>query len=166
MPSEKILQEKQSVVSNLSDKLKNAVSGVLVDYKGISVAEDTKLRKDLREAGVVYSVEKNTMISLAIKDTALADISSVLEGTTALAISMDDAMAPARILGKYAENSKGKFSIKIGFIDGAVCSAEDVVALSKLPSREVLIAQVLGGFNAPITKLACVIKAIAEKQPA
>ena len=107
MPSQKILSEKQAYVAALHEKIKASVAGVVVDYKGINVADDTKLRKELREAGVEYAVVKNTMLRLALKDTGLEDMSSVLEGATALAISTDDPIAPARILNKYAAASKG-----------------------------------------------------------
>ena len=176
MPSEKVLLEKQQIVADLKEKLSSAAAGVIVDYKGITVAQDTKLRKDLREAGVDYMVVKNTLLGIAAKDVGLDDILPSLSGTTALAVSSDH-VAAAKILSKYADDSKGKFSVKCGFVDGGVIDANGVKALAKLPSREVLIAQVLGGFNAPITGFANVLNAnlrglvvalnaIAEKQSA
>lgn len=166
MPSEKVLETKKEIVTALEAKLKNAVAGVVVDYKGISVANDTKLRKELREAGVEYKVVKNTLLRFAAKDTGLADICSVLEGTTALAISNDDAVAPARILGKYAEGSKGKFTVKAGFVEGKAMSAAEVMTLSKLPGKEQLLCMLLSALNGNIRGLAVALNAIAEKEPA
>ena len=176
MPSEKVLLGKQQIVADLKEKLSAAAAGVIVDYNGITVAQDTKLRKDLREAGVEYMVVKNTLLGIAAKDVGLDDIIPSLNGTTALAVSSDH-VAAAKILSKYADESKGKFSVKCGFVDGGVIDADGVKALAKLPSREVLIAQVLGGFNAPISGFANVLNAnlrglvvalnaIAEKQSA
>lgn len=166
MPSEKVLETKKEIVTALEAKLKNAVAGVVVDYKGISVANDTKLRKELREAGVEYKVVKNTLLRFAAKDTGLADICSVLEGTTALAISNDDAVAPARILGKYAEGSRGKFTVKAGFVEGKAMSAAEVMTLSKLPGKEQLLCMLLSALNGNIRGLAVALNAIAEKEPA
>lgn len=158
MPSEKVLKEKQQLVADLSEKLKGAAAGVLVDYKGINVEDDTKLRKELREAGVEYSVVKNTMLRFAAKEAGLEELSSVLEGTTALAVSAEDPVAAAKILSGYAEKSDN-FSIKLGFVDGKVIDVAGVEALAKLPSKEVLVAQVLGGLNAPISGFANVLNA-------
>lgn len=166
MPSEKVLQSKKEIVAALAEKFQRCPAAVLVDYKGITVDQDTKLRKELREAGIDYSVEKNTMLRFALANTQLTELSDVLEGTTAIAFSGEDVIAPARILGKYAADSKGKFAIKKGFIEGKIYSADQVMELSKLPSKEILLAMAFGGLKAPITKLACVIKAIAEKEPA
>lgn len=177
MPSEKILKQKQQVVSNITEKISSAVAGVVVDYKGINVEDDTKLRKELREAGVDYFVVKNTLLKFATKQAGLEDINPVLEGTTALAISGDDHVAAAKILTKFADDHKEFFNVKAGFIDGEVIDVSSVTRLGKLPSREVLIAQTLAGFNAPISGfanvlnanlrgLAIVINAIAEKQSA
>lgn len=174
MPSEKILEQKKQLVATLSEKLKTSVSGVVVDYKGITVADDTKLRKELREAGVEYFVVKNTLLSRAADDAGLDGIKGVLEGTTAIAISPSDYTSAAKILCAYAEKSE-TFNIKSGFADGIVLDADGVKELSKLPSREELVAKALGGLNAPIAGfvhvlnanlrgLACVLNAIAEKQ--
>lgn len=160
MPSEKVLQKKQEIVKELAEKLKAAPSGVLVDYKGIGVADDTALRKELRAGGVDYFVVKNTLLRLAAKEAGLEELDSVLSGTTAIALSTDDMIAPAKILGKFATDHKEFFDIKIGFIEGNVISKEEVMALSKLPSKEVLIAQVLGGLNAPISGLVGVLSGL------
>lgn len=157
MPSEKILQRKIEQVQELTGKLEGSVSGVLVDYKGINVADDTKLRKELREAGVEYSVIKNSILRRACENAGLEELKDVLAGTTALAISSQDAVAPAKILARYAEASKGKFTIKAGFVEGKAIDEAGVGSLAKLPSREELVAQVLRGFNAPISGLVNVL---------
>lgn len=162
MPSEKVLELKKQQVAALKERIDASIAGVVVDYKGISVEDDTKLRKELREAGVEYTVVKNTLLGRAIEGTSLADMGSVLEGTTAIATSKDDYVAAARILGKYAENSDN-FSLKSGYLDGEVISLEKLDALAKLPSREVLLATVLSAFNAPIASFARVVQAIVDK---
>ena len=177
MPSEKILLEKQQLVSDLTEKLQSSIAGVLVDYKGISVAADTKLRRELRSVDVEYFVVKNTLLTRAAEKVGYDDLKSSLFGTTALALSKTDPVAAAKVLSKYAEGSKGKFTVKSGFVEGRCIDAEGVVALAKLPSREVLVAMALGGLNSPITSfvsvlnanirgLAVALNAIAEKKSA
>ena len=166
MPNAKVLSEKQAVVAALVESLKAANSGVLVDYKGITVAEDTALRHELRENGVEYAVVKNTLLRRALDDVNLGELDEVLNGTTSMAISKDDPIAPMRIVNKYAKQMGDRFNIKAGFMDGKVLPLEDVLALSELPSKEVLLAQVLGMLLTPITQMAVVTKAIAEKQGA
>ena len=163
MPNAAVLEKKQQQVAAIAEKISAAVTGVIVDYKGINVADDTALRKELREAGVEYTVSKNTMIELAIKDTSLEGLSSCLEGTTALATSKDDYVAAARILCKFASTHKD-FTVKSGFLDGEVISVEKVDSLAKLPSREVLLATVCSVFNAPIAAFARGVQAIVDKQ--
>lgn len=163
MPSEKILSQKQAYVAELREKIAGSVAGVVVDYKGISVADDTKLRKELREAGVEYSVVKNTMLRLAIKDTGVEGMSEVLEGSTALAISKEDPIVAAKILNKFAEGSKGAFSIKAGYMDGAAMSKAEVEELAKLPGREGLLSMLLSALTGNLRGLAVAINAIAEK---
>lgn len=176
MPSEKVLEQKKQIVEKLADMLKNSSAGVIVDYKGINVADDTKLRAKLRDAGVNYSVIKNTLLSFAVKEAGLDELEAVLKGTTALAVSEEDPVSAAKILSEYASKNK-KFTIKGGFVDGKVISSDEVNNLAKLPSREVLLSKVLGGFNAPISGfvnllnanirgLAIVLNAIAEKKSA
>ena len=162
MPSEKVLELKKQQVADLKERLDASIAGVVVDYKGISVEDDTKLRKELREAGVEYTVVKNTLLGRAIEGTSLADMSSVLEGTTAIATSKDDYIAAAKILNKYAEKSDS-FSIKSGYLDDEVISLEKITSLAKLPSREVLLATVLNAFNAPIAAFARAVQAIVDK---
>lgn len=164
MPSEKVLLAKQKRVEELTELLKNSAAGVIVDYKGITVEEDTKLRKELREAGVSYFVEKNSILRFALKNAGLDGLTNVLEGTSAIAISNDDQTAPARILGKFSEDCNGeKFFLKAGYIDGDVYDEAGVKALSKIPSRDVLLAQLVGSLQGPLTKLAATLKAVADK---
>ncbi len=164
MPSEKVLLQKQEKVNALTELLKNAASGVLVDYKGITVEEDTKLRKELREAGVIYSVEKNTMLRFAMKNCGMDELTKVLEGTTALAVSNDDQTAPARVLGKFADENKDKFNLKAGFIGEDIYDEAGVMALSKIPSRDVLLAQLVGSLQGPIQKLAATLQAVVDSK--
>lgn len=167
MPSQKILDKKKVLVAELREKLQNSPAGVVVDYVGITVEQDTALRRELREAGVEYSVVKNTMLHLAIENSDLAEMDSVLTGSTALAIaSAEDALAPARILAKYAEKSKGKFSIKIGYIEGKVVASNEVEALAKLPGREGLLSMLLSALTGNLRGLAVGLNAVAEKKAA
>ncbi len=162
MPSAKILEAKKAEVAAIAERLQGACAGVIVDYKGINVADDTVLRKELREAGVEYTVTKNTMIELAIKGTELEGLSDCLAGTTALATSTDDYVAAARILSKFANTHKD-FTIKSGFLDNEVISLDKIDSLAKLPSREVLLATVCNAFNAPISAFARAVQAIVDK---
>ena len=166
MPSAKILESKKAKVEAITEQLKNAAAGVIVDYKGITVEQDTKLRKELREAGVVYYVEKNSMLRFALKNVGLDGLENVLEGTTAIAISNDDQTAPARILGKYIENAgeKSTFKMKAGFIGTEIYDEQGVIALSKIPSRDVLLAQLVGSLQGPMQKLAATVQAVADKK--
>ena len=163
MPNAKVLSEKQAIVASLTETLQSASSGVLVDYKGITVAEDTALRAELRENGVEYSVVKNTLLRRAADNVGLGELDEVLNGTTSIAISKDDPIAPMRIVNKYAKQMGDRFNIKAGFMDGQVLPLEDIAALAELPSKDGLVAQLLGMMLAPITSLAIVLKAIAEK---
>lgn len=165
MPSVNVLEAKKAQVSALKAKFDGAVAGVVVDYKGISVADDTKLRKELREAGVEYSVAKNTLIRLALAGTALAAMDDVLNGTTAVATSAEDYVAAARILSKYAEKNEN-FKLKAGFLDGELISLEKLDSLAKLPSKEQLLATVCMAFQAPMASFARVIQAIVDKDGA
>jgi len=158
LPSEKILQQKQELVEQLAGKLNSAVAGVVVSYKGITVADDTKLRSDLRKAGVDYAVVKNTMLRRAADKAGLSGLDDVLTGTTALAVSDTDYVAGAKILSEYAEKSK-TFEVKAGFVDGKVIDAAGVKELASLPPKEVLVAKALGGLNAPISGFVCVLNA-------
>lgn len=162
MPSTVVLEKKKQQVADLSARIKESCAGVVVDYKGINVEDDTKLRKELREAGVVYTVVKNSILQRAAEDAGLAIDGSVVEGTTAVATSVDDYVAAARILNKYAEGHDN-FSIKTGYLDGAVIDNSEVIALAKLPSRETLLATIASVVVEPIACIARAVNALEEK---
>jgi large subunit ribosomal protein L10 len=162
LPNAKVLEQKQQLVAELSEKIAGSVAGVVVDYKGTTVADDTALRKELREAGIEYFVVKNTLLARAVEGTDLADMKSVLEGTTAIALSKEDHTAAARILNKFAEAHEN-FTIKSGFLDGKLIDNDTIVALATLPTRDVLLATVLGAFQAPIAAFARAVQAIVDK---
>lgn len=164
MPSEAVLETKKAKVESLTKLLNEATAGVLADYKGITVEADTKLRRELRAEGINYFVEKNSMLRLAFRGAGLDQLEGVLEGTTSIALTTGDQTAPARILGKFADGSKGKFSLKAGFIDKEVYDQKGVNALSKIPSKEVLLAQLVGSLQGPIQKLAATLKALADQK--
>jgi len=165
MPSNAVLEAKKAKVEKLTEIIKNSVSGVLVDYKGITVEEDTKLRKELREAGVHYFVEKNTMLLRAFKECGIEGFEEALNGTTALAVSNDDQTAPARILGKFAEKAGDeKFNLKAGYVEGEIYDQAGVIALSKIPSKDTLLAQLVGSLQGPLQKLAATLNAVADKK--
>lgn len=162
MPSAKVLEEKKAKVAALKERIGAAVAGIVVDYKGITVEDDTKLRKELREAGVHYTVAKNTLIRLAIDGTALSAMDDMLNGTTAIATSSEDYVAAAKILSKFAETHEN-FSVKTGFIDGEVISLEKIDSLAKLQSKEQLLTNVAFVFAAPMASFARAIQAIIDK---
>lgn len=164
MPSANVLESKKQLVVDLTEKLKSATSGVLVDYKGISVADDTALRKEFREAGVEYAVVKNTMLKFAAQNAGLEGLESYLEGTTALAFSTSDAVAPAKVAVKYADKIKKGFDIKAGFMDGQVLNAAKMTEVGKLPSKEQLIGQLLSVLTGNIRGMAVALNAIAEQK--
>lgn len=162
MPSTVILEKKQAQVAALAERIKGSIAGVIVDYKGINVEDDTKLRKELREAGVEYTVVKNSILKRAADEVGLEGVDPVLEGTTAIATSADDYVASARILQKYAD-AHDNFTVKSGYLDGEVIDLAKIQALAKLPSREVLLATVCSVFNAPIAAFARAVQAIVDK---
>ncbi len=163
MPNAKVLSEKQAIVESLSEKLKGAAAGVIVDYKGITVSEDTALRKECRENDVEYAVIKNTMLRRAFNNVGFEALDDQLNGTTSLAIA-NDPVAPARVIAGFAKKLDGKFEIKGGFMDGKVVDLATINSLASIPALPVLRSQVLGTMLAPITGLAVVLKQIAEKQ--
>ncbi len=165
MPSAKVLEQKQAAVAALTEQLKSSCIGVIVDYKGINVADDTALRKELREANVKYTVVKNTLLNFAAKEAGLEGLEEVLNGTTAIATCEDDYTAAPRILGKYADGHEN-FNIKSGFMDGKVVDVATIDSLAKLPTKEVLLATVLNAFNAPIAAFARAVQAIVDKDGA
>lgn len=162
MPNASVLEKKQQQVAALAEKISGAVTGVVVDYKGITVAEDTALRKELRENGVEYFVVKNSILGRAIEGTSVEGMKSVLEGTTAIALSAEDYTAAARILCKFAEGHDN-FKVKSGFLDGEVADVATIESLAKLPSKEVLLATVCSAFQAPIITFARAVQAIVDK---
>ena len=162
MPSKVILEKKQGMVEELAGKLQNAVSGVLVNYQGITVEDDTKMRKALREAGVEYSVIKNSITGRACEQVGYGEMKQYLEGMTALAISTTDPVAPAKILKEYAEKVEN-FEIKAGFIDGGVVDAATVNDLASIPSKEILIGRLLGSIQGPLYGFARVLQAKIDK---
>lgn len=166
MPSAQVLESKKARVEAITEHLKGAAAGVIVDYKGITVEQDTKLRKALREAGVTYYVEKNSMLRFALHNVGIDSLDSVLEGTSAIALSADDQTAPARVLGKFIEGAdeKSTFNMKAGFIGTEIYDAQGVLALSKIPSRDVLLSQLVGSLQGPMQKLAAIVKAVADKK--
>ena len=157
MPNAKVLESKKAAVEALSAKIKEATSVVFVDYKGITVAQDTDLRKQFREAGVEYSVVKNTLTRFAAKENGY-DFDEVLNGTTAMASTTGDPIAPARIVCEFAKKNKLKtLSIKGGVVEGSVLTAAELNGFGELPSKNALVASVLGTFLAPISSLAFVL---------
>ena len=156
---------KQPVVQEIAEKIDGAQSIVLVDHRGLTVAQDTELRRQLREAGVTYKVYKNTMMNFAFKGTVFEGLSDLLNGPSALAISKEDATAPARVLCNFAMTAD-KLEIKGGVVEGKVYDAAGIAAVSTIPSREELLSRLLGSMQSPIANFARVIKQVAEKEPA
>ena len=159
MPNAKVLESKKAAVETLSAKIKEATSVVFVDYKGITVAKDAELRKQFRDAGVEYSVVKNTLTRFAAKENGY-DFDEILNGTTAMASTTGDPIAPARIVCEFAKKNKLSMSIKGGIVEGSVLSADQLNGFGELPSKNALVAQVLGTFLAPISSLAVVLDQI------
>ncbi len=153
---------KKPVVEEISESVKDAQSVVLVDYRGLTVEQDTSLRKQLREAGVTYKVYKNTMMNFAFKGTDFEALAPYLEGPSAVAISKEDATAPARVLSKFAKTAP-KLEIKGGVVEGVCYDAKGMDAIAKIPSREELLSKLLGSIQSPITNFARVMNQLAEK---
>ncbi len=153
---------KQPIVQEISEQMKDAQAVVVVDYRGLTVAEDTQLRRQLREAGVSYKVYKNTLVNFAIKGTQFESLAENLEGPSAFAISTTDATAPARILAKFAKTAPA-LEIKAGVIEGTYYDAEGMKTIATIPSREELLSKLLGSIQSPIANFARVINQIAEK---
>ena len=166
MPNAKVLSEKQAIVAQLTEKVQKAAAGVIVDYKGITVEEDTALRKACRENEIDYAVVKNTLLRFAFNNNGLSELDGVLNGTTSLALCDSDVIAPARVMSEYAKKLNGKFEIKGGFMEGKVVDLATIESLASIPALPVPQAQVLGTMLAPISALACVLKQIAEKDGA
>ena len=162
MPSKSILEQKQAIVADLAEQLKNSPAGVVVNYQGITVDADTKMRKALREAGVKYMVIKNSLTGRACDEVGLGDMKQYLSGMTAIAIGTTDPVAPAKVLKEYAEKVES-FQILAGYLDGAVVDAAAVNTLADIPSKEVLIAKLLGSIKSPLYNFAYAIQAIVDK---
>ncbi len=157
------IEEKKPIVAEISEYVKDAQSVVAVDYRGLTVAQDTELRKSLREAGVVYKVYKNTFLTRAFEGTDFAQLDGVLEGPTAVAISKDDATAPARVIAQFAKGAQA-LEIKAGIVEGTLYDAKGMGTIASIPSREELLSRLLGSLQSPITNLARVINQVAEQK--
>ena len=163
MPNAKVLSEKQAIVAELKERIKSSGSGVFVDYKGITVLEDTALRSELRKNDVEYSVIKNTLCRRAIDELGLSEIDPILNGTTSLATSTGDPIAPFRIIKSFSDKMGDRFNVKAAFMDGQVLSESATAELAKLPGKDALYSIVFGTMLAPITSLAVVLAQIVEK---
>ncbi len=162
MPSAKVLEQKQKIVADLVEKMKAASAGVIVNYSGITVEDDTAMRAELRKANVSYSVIKNTMIKRACDEVGYQALNEVLEGMTAIAVSSEDPVAPAKILKKYADKIE-TFELKGGFVDGEILDKSGLDTLAQTPSKEVLIGKILGSLQSPLYGLAYVLQAYVDK---
>jgi len=162
MASNAILEKKQAIVADLVDRLKSSPAGVVVNYQGITVEDDTAMRKELRAAGVKYMVMKNSLTGRACDEVGLGDMKQYLSGMTAIAISENDPIAPAKVIKKYAEKIE-TFQILAGYLDGAVVDKATVTALADIPSKEVLIAKFLGSIKSPVYGLAYALQAVVDK---
>lgn len=174
MPSKQILEAKKAIVEQLTEKIANSKTVILVDYRGLTVEQDTELRVALRKAGVKYEVVKNTLTRFAMNNNGYSEIDTFLNGPTAMAYSYEDVVAPAKVIAEFAKKFE-HLEIKVGIVEGKVFNEKEIKVLAELPSREELIAKALAGFNAPITGfvnvlngnlrgLVVALNAIAEKK--
>lgn len=163
MANKNIIQAKQDQVDALKARIEKSVAGVLVDYRGITVADDTKLRKELREAGVHYAVIKNNIMRRAAEATGFGGLTEAMTGTTAFALSEEDPIAAAKILQKFADDSKGAFTIKAGFMEKELLDAAGVERVAKLPGKNELLTMLCMALNGNIRGLAVALNAVAEK---
>ena len=161
MPSTQVLEQKKQVVNEMVEKFKAASAGVFVDYRGLTVEEDTELRRKFREAGVEYKVVKNTLTSRAAKEVGLEALDPILNGPTALAMSVDNPVAPAKIIAEFAKKHEA-LEVKAGFMDGAVMSVAEVNTLAATPTREELLAKMMGSMKSPISGLVRLLNSIVE----
>ena len=164
MPNERVLSEKKAIVEALTERFQNASAGVFVDYRGITVAEDTQLRRELVASEVEYSVVKNTLTRFALEKAGIEGLNDVLNGTTSLATSAGDPIAPIRIVNDYAKKLGDRFNIKAAFMDGKILDAGEIEEIAALPSKDALYAKVLGTMLAPITSLAVCLGQILEQK--
>ncbi|MEG2582992.1 MAG: 50S ribosomal protein L10 [Oscillospiraceae bacterium] len=162
MPSQKILDAKKLIVNQVADRLKAAQAGVLADYRGLTVSQDTELRAKLREAGVDYAVIKNSLIRFAAEQVGIENLEPILHGPTALATSNDDVISAAKVLVDFSKENK-ELEIKAGFVDGKVITADEVKVYASIPSKEVLISKMLGSLQSPISALARTLQAVIDK---
>ncbi|MFB5763476.1 50S ribosomal protein L10 [Paenibacillus medicaginis] len=163
MANAKVIQAKQETVEAVTAKLRESATTVVADYRGLTVAQVTELRKQLREAGIEFQVLKNTLLRRATAAAELTDLDSALTGPTAIAFSADDAVAPAKILNDFAKKNDA-LKLKGGVLEGRVVSSEEVKALAELPSREGLLSMLLSVLQAPVRNFALAVKAVAEKE--
>lgn len=163
MPSQKVLESKKAIVAQLTERFQNAQAGVLADYRGLTVEQDTALRVKLREAGVEYTVLKNSLVRFAVNAIGMEELDPVLHGPTAIATSVDDVVAPAKVLVDFAKENEA-LEIKGGFVDGKVISLDEVKVYAAIPSKEVLISKMLGSLQSPISKLARTLQAIVDEE--
>ncbi len=164
MPNAKVLSEKQAIVEALAERIKNASAGVLVDYRGITVAEDTELRTALRKDGINYTVVKNTLTRKALDQLGMNELDSVLNGTTSLATAANDPIAPFRIISDYSKKLGERFNIKAASMEGKVLNEKEIAEMAEQPSKDALYAKVLGTMIAPITGLAVCLGQILEQK--
>jgi large subunit ribosomal protein L10 len=164
MPNAKVLSEKQAVVAALVERLQNASAGVFVDYKGITVAEDTALRSELRQNEVEYSVVKNTLVRFALDKCGLEELDGILNGTTSLATSTSDPIVPIRLIHEASEKMKDKFTIKGAFLEGKILSEAEIAEIAALQNKDALLGKVLGTMLAPITSLAVALGQVVEQK--
>ena len=162
MPSAKVLESKKEIVANLVERLQAAQAGVIADYRGLTVAQDTELRSKLREAGVEYTIVKNTLLNFAAKEVGLEELEPVLHGPTALATSDSDLVASAKVLVDFAKSNE-QLEIKGGFVEGKVISVDEVKVYASIPNKETLIAKMMGSLQSPIASLVRTLDAIAKK---
>ena len=163
MPSQKVLENKKAIVAQLTERFQNAQAGVLADYRGLTVEQDTSLRVKLREAGVEYTVVKNNLTRFAANEAGLSELDEALHGPTAIATSNDDVVAPAKVLVEFAKENEA-LEIKAGFVDGKVISLDEVKTYASIPSKEVLISKMLGSMLSPIGALARTLQAIVDEE--
>lgn len=163
MPSQKVLENKKAIVAQLTERFQNAQAGVLADYRGLTVEQDTALRVKLREAGVEYTVLKNNLTRFAANAAGLEELDPILHGPTAVATSVDDVVAPAKVLVDFAKDNEA-LELKGGFVNGKVISLDEVKVYAAIPSKEVLISKMLGSLQSPISKLARTLQAIVDEE--
>ena len=164
MPNAKVLSEKQAIVEALAERIKGASAGILVDYKGITVSEDTALRTELRKECVEYTVVKNTLTRKALDKLGMGGLDHVLNGTTSMATADGDPIAPFRIISDYSKKLGNRFNVKAAFMDGQILTEAEIAEMATLPSKSALYSKVLGTMLAPITSLAVCLGQILEQQ--